>query len=201
MMAEAEAIARMQGNLPASLEKLVQARKKKVQDWRARLRDWMTRRGKDRLGWDRVKSWGVSRGIYLPGKSGKTLGKIVIAVDTSGSCWSMLDTFASEMGSIVEDFPATKLIRLYCDCRINKADEYDPEAGEPFKLEAIGGGGTSHLPVFEWIAEHHPDVDGLICFTDMYTDFPPPPNYDVLWAVAGCYTGGPPFGEMIVLDK
>lgn len=200
MMAEAEAIASQMGDLPASLKKLIEARKKKPQDWRARLRDWMVRRGKSRLGWDKPRAWGISRGIYLAGKSGKTLGKIIVAVDTSGSCWEAQPKFASELQSIVEDFPDTKLLLVYCDAAVNHVQEWDPQSGEKLVLECHGGGGTSHVPVFNWVEEHHSDVDGLICFTDLDTSFPNKRYpFDTLWAAAPGFNRSVPFGEVIFL--
>lgn len=203
MLAEGEAAAARIGTLPAALRKLLEARKRRPQDWRARLREWLTRRSHDRLGWDRPRSWGISRGIYLPGKSGKSLGKLIVAIDTSGSCWGEpLRQFAAELESVVEQFPNSRLWLVYCDCRVNLVQEWDPSEGLPLVLEAVGGGGTSHLPVFEWIEEHEPDAAAVLCFTDLMTAFPDQrPPQDVLWAVPGPYADyQPPFGEVIRLE-
>jgi len=46
----------------------------------------------------------------------------------------------------------------------------------------FGGGGTSHIPVFEYIARHHLEPDLFIGITDLRSVFPEKkPHYPVLW--------------------
>jgi len=53
------------------------------------------------------------------------------------------------------------------------------------KIEAKGGGGTSHIPVFEYCKEHKAGGKLLINFTDGFTDFPEPKDVSIetLWVL------------------
>lgn len=204
MLAEAASIASKMGDLPGSLQKCLRERRKRPQDWRERLRDFMTRRDNSRLSWEKVQPWAIHRGLYLPGRAGRSLGKVIFVVDTSGSCWGdAMRAFAGELQSIVEEFPSTQLTILHCDARIQGVETWDPQerAGEEFDLTPRGGGGTSHRPVFEWIEREAADADAVVLFTDLYTDFPErAPTMDCLWAVSGENRSRPPFGEVVYLE-
>ena len=95
-----------------------------------------------------------------------------------------------------------KLTILYCDAEIHRVQEWEPEDG-PLELELVGGGGTSHKPVWRWVEEHAPDVKCLVSFTDLCSDVgaEDEPAYPVFFGVVN---GGPeptaPFGEVLTLD-
>ena len=62
-----------------------------------------------------------------------------------------------------------------------------------------GGGGTSFLPVFDWIAGRGLRPDLLVYFTDAEGEFPRrAPDYPVIWLVKG--SGKVPWGERIQLN-
>jgi predicted metal-dependent peptidase len=62
-----------------------------------------------------------------------------------------------------------------------------------------GGGGTSFVPVFDWIVRHGQQPDTLLYFTDADGEFPQEaPNYPVLWLVKG--KAPVPFGRRIQLN-
>jgi len=72
---------------------------------------------------------------------------------------------------------------------------------EPLTLpkQIGGGGGTSFVPVFDWItaAELRPDL--MLYFTDAEGYFPATaPDYPVIWLVKG--RGKVPWGERIQLN-
>lgn len=201
MLAEALSVAKAIGTLPGFLAKMVDAKSARTVDWRAQLRDWLTRKSRDRLSWRRPRAWALAHGRYLPGRGGRTLGKVVWMIDTSGSCWSALETFAAQMRAVCEEFPSTQLLVVYCDAQVNEVQEWDPRGGEPFRLRPAGGGGTSHVPAFDWVLAHHPDADAVVAFTDLYTVFPPAPPIPTLWAVVDNPSGVPPFGEVIRVPR
>src|SRR5439155_25428827 len=86
---------------------------------------------------------------------------------------------------------------LYHDTEVHKVQTWSPADG-PLVLAPVGGGGTSHVCVFDWL-----DASGLapacaVCLTDLETEFPTsPPAVPVLWAVVGGATDTPPFGRVV----
>ncbi|CAK0762064.1 hypothetical protein CCP3SC15_2810001 [Gammaproteobacteria bacterium] len=62
-----------------------------------------------------------------------------------------------------------------------------------------GGGGTSFLPVFDWLASRDRTPDLLTYFTDAEGQFPPSePSYPVLWLIKG--KASVPWGTRIQLN-
>ena len=65
--------------------------------------------------------------------------------------------------------------------------------------DGSGGGGTSFLPAFGWVAAERLRPDLLLYFTDAAGDFPrQAPDYPVVWLVKG--RGKVPWGERIQLN-
>src|SRR5262249_26279204 len=136
-------------------------------------------------------------GLYLPGLRSEELGDVVLAVDTSGSIGpDLLQRFASEAQGILEAF-ACNLTIVYHDAAIQHVQQWQSWDG-PLVLEAKGGGGTDHRPVFEWIEQQGLEPVCLVCLTDLYSEFPPaPPSYPVLWATVGSGQQQAPFGQKV----
>ena len=64
-------------------------------------------------------------------------------------------------------------------------------------LRFRGGGGTSHLPVFEWIRERRLQPELFIGMTDLFTELPTRrPAFPVLWLVPQRH-GGAPWGTVV----
>lgn len=195
--AAAEA-AKQRGDVPGALGRFIQALEQPKVDWKAELRDFLTRPHQDRNDWGRPNRRFLSHGLYFPTLSGERLGHIAVAIDTSGSIGQdTINAFGSEILGIIGSSPA-KLTVIWCDCKIGRIDEYENVSAEELSLESCGGGGTSHLPVFEWLSEQGEDgPDCLVCLTDMYTEFPKEaPQTPVLWVSTSKWIEGP-FGKTI----
>jgi len=68
-------------------------------------------------------------------------------------------------------------------------------------LDPVGGGGTSHVCVFDWIEQSGLVTSCVICLTDLETEFPSvPPGHPVLWAVVGGCSTTPPFGQTVQIS-
>jgi predicted metal-dependent peptidase len=89
------------------------------------------------------------------------------------------------------------------------ACDSDLAAGAPWTFEPwdelrlphqfAGGGGTSFVPVFDWIARQDRHPDALVYFTDAEGKFPgEAPAYPVLWLVKG--KAPVPFGHRVQLN-
>jgi predicted metal-dependent peptidase len=135
--------------------------------------------------------------VYLPSLAGESLGEVVVAMDVSGSIGQEeLDRFAAEVQGILDAYDV-HLTVLYHDTAVAASEEWSPTDG-PIRLQAQGGGGTSHRCVFAWLDEQGLDPTCLVCLTDLCTTFPPAaPPYPVLWAVVGDCLTEPPFGKRL----
>jgi predicted metal-dependent peptidase len=69
-------------------------------------------------------------------------------------------------------------------------------------LEPVGGGGTSHVCVFEHVHTLAERPVCVVCLTDLYTAFPAsPPDIATLWAVVGANALQPPFGRRVEVSS
>lgn len=191
--------AKKRGSLPGSLQTTIDKYGKPKLDYWHILRQFLTARAKDDFTWSRPNRRSVHAGVYLPTPYSERLGRIVIAVDCSGSCWDLtiLKRFASELSG-VRDLHPTELVILYHDSRI-QGEPVVIEPGEEFTVKPRGGGGTSHVPVFEWLEANGDDVECILCLTDLETQFPrTPPSVPTLWISTLDLPA--PFGEVLVVE-
>ncbi len=198
-VAQAAQAARMQGKLPAHLEKFLGDLQKPRVDWKALLRRFVQDAAKQDYNWNQPNRRFLAAGLYLPRLHSEELGPIVIAQDTSGSMWSDRDLrlCASELRSIIEDCKPSRTVLYYADAAVAASRVF--ERGEPFEFAPKGGGGTSFVPVFEAVAESGEEPLCLIYFTDLQGTFPSePPPYPVIWLTV--YDGTAPFGEVLKID-
>lgn len=198
-VARAEVVARTRGALPAGLGRAVDAVLRPPADWRAVLREFVAASARNDYSWRRPNRRMLARGLYLPGLHSEELGDVVVAVDTSGSVGpAELGLFAGELDALLAAFDCTATV-LYHDAAVQHVETWTPADG-PFMLAPVGGGGTDHRCVFDWL-----DASGLapacvVCLTDLETAFPPtPPAAPVLWAVTGDRPAAPPFGRVVRL--
>jgi len=120
-------------------------------------------------------------------------------VDTSGSIGAKeLGIFAEEANAVLASYDCSVTV-LYHDTEVQKVQTWRSSDG-PLVLDAIGGGGTSHVCVFDWIAQAGEQPACVICLTDLETEFPTAiPAVPVLWAVTGGRVSEAPFGQVVPL--
>jgi predicted metal-dependent peptidase len=95
---------------------------------------------------------------------------------------------------------------IICDAKIHEV--YDIRNGNIKDIMAIkikGGGGTSHMPVYEYMEKYHGQAKLLINFTDGFTQYPdhdPLPNMETVWVLTQNSINPEriPFGHVIRLD-
>lgn len=138
----------------------------------------------------------LAEGAWVPGPSGERVGSMVVALDTSGSMGP--ETLAQAAGEIrALAAQVQQLHVVVADARVQEVVDLD---GIEAWLKAgrfRGGGGTSHVPVFEWVARQGLRPDVFIGLTDLYSAFPSrTPPYPVLWVTPRVH-GKPPFGRVI----
>ncbi len=148
----------------------------------------------------------LAKGIILPSTI-KEFIEVVVALDTSGSISDdELTKFVSEAHSIIVSFANVKMHIIECDAEIQ--DVMVIEEGEcidgrklPWEGKPISGrGGTSFIPVFDYVAEQNIAPDLLIYFTDGYGDFPDEePAYTTIWVMTTNVE--PPWGNLIKYEE
>jgi predicted metal-dependent peptidase len=193
-VAQARQTANGRGALPAGLARLVEEILQPKVDWRDVLREFVSSHARNDFSWSPPNRRFIHQGLYLPGLRSEELGDVVLAIDTSGSIGPReLNRFAAEAQGILEAFDCSLTI-LYHDSEIQQVQHWRSGDG-PLTLQPIGGGGTSHVCVFDWLEKQQLNATCLVCLTDLYTQFPStPPATAVLWAVVGNNTSQPPFG-------
>lgn len=94
---------------------------------------------------------------------------ILIAVDTSGSMADdKIGTIVkSELDKIIKTFEYVDVIE--CDADIQSVHY---KVRHISKLKFKGGGGTSTIPIYDWIKNQRKKYHALIIITDGYTDWP-----------------------------
>lgn len=127
------------------------------------------------------------RGLYLPSRYSDTLD-VCVAFDTSGSTSMELRKFMSELVYLLNTFGNYKLTFLQCDAEVQSCETYDEMNRFPVddieSIELKGLGGSSTIPVFEYIEDNDITPNCLIYFTDGLIDAPEnPPQYPVLWII------------------
>lgn len=202
---EAQNTARLQGKLPAGLDRVLGEILDPKVDWRDKIEALFARKaGSGSWDFKRADRRLITRDIYAPSRSGFGCGPVVVGVDTSGSIGTKeLDMFMAEMAGILEDCIPEQLFIVWCDAEIGRVDEAE-EVTDLYSIRAKGapgGGGTSFIPVFDWIAEQGIQPSALVYMTDGMGSFPSTePNYPVIWA--NIYEGAKyPWGDVVDIPK
>ena len=197
-IAKAAKAAEAWGKLGSNLSKLVDSLLENKVNWRAELAQFIHNRTPDDYSWDQPNRRYISQGMYLPRIHREQLGEIVIAIDTSGSTWDMQKDFMSEVVAVLSECKPSKTWVIWCDARIQKVEELDQYT--PFKPASYGGGGTSFVPPFDFIAKEGIDPACMLYLTDLYGDFPESvPDYPVMWVTKGKAPAKPPFGRLLCI--
>lgn len=201
-VSQAAQAARMQGKLPAAIDRLVEEILTVKTPWFEKLNRFMRSAAKSEYSWRKPNKRFAHLGMYLPSQDSQcAMGTMVFAVDTSGSIGDKeLQYAAGHLNAILETCKPEKLVVIYCDAAVNKVVEFTHDE-LPCRLEAVGGGGTSFVPVFDHVAEQLTETPAcLVYFTDMLGTFPTdPPPYPVLWLNIA-QPAEPPFGEEVMFD-
>lgn len=189
--------AKVMGNLPESVRRLVNDMLSPAVDWKEALRRFVDHTAKNDYTWQLPNRRFIGNDLYLPSLRSDNLGSIVVAVDTSGSVdQDMINQFAAELTAILQDYK-TDCTVIYCDSEIANVEHFTWE-DLPLKLSPAGGGGTNFNPPFAYVEENDLAPKCLIYLTDMAGEFPASaPVYPVLWGTIDADNEMPPFGETV----
>lgn len=164
-----------------------------------RLSQFVSRTAREDYSWARPNKRFTWADLYLPALNSKQLAPIVALIDVSGSIGEdLLAEFGGRV-STVAGMHGAEVVLVYHDVQVQAVQKWSPSDG-PLKMKTVGGGGTSHVPAFEWINsqvwEEAPSC--VICLTDMESTFPSQgPEFPTLWIQSGGRKEVAPFGEKV----
>lgn len=202
-VAAAAAVAKAQGKLPAAMELMFGQCLEPVVNWKDHVRSLIMRvPGSGGYDFRKPDRRLIVRDIVAPGRSGFGAGCIVLGLDSSGSIYAdptLIDRWLGELTGIMSDLNPQEVHVVWCDAQVARVDivEDMTDIDTIRQKGAKGGGGTSFVPVFNYIEEHDLKPDALIYLTDGMGEFPrEAPRYAVIW---GNITKGYqyPFGEVV----
>jgi predicted metal-dependent peptidase len=197
-LAAAAQRAREAGKLSGGLARLTEAALALQVSWRALLAQYLSETARDDYTWQRPSR---REGEVIWPSLRSHSGNIHVAIDVSGSVTSAdLANFLGELNALKATLPI-RMTLFACDSELAAGAPWEFEPWDALRLpqQFSGGGGTSFIPVFDWIARTDRQPDSLIYFTDAEGEFPVmPPDYPVLWLVKG--RSAVPWGRRIQLN-
>ena len=188
------------GGLPHGVSERIKAIREDQVNWAEKLELLVKAKYPEDFTFARPNRRHLGSGLYLPTMDGHKAGPLAIAVDTSGSVSTEeLTLFIAEINNIINDIRPEKVYLMSADCQVADVVEYDSDHYfEDF--DAVGGGGTSFVPVFNHVEKENLQIDQLIYFSDMYVgdyDFPSKhPDYPVIFC-SSRNEREVPFGDLI----
>jgi len=180
-MVQAAMAAKVQGNLPEALQRLVDALVRVVTPWYDELAQYMTQFRPSGYTWNRPNRRHIARGAYMPSRNKrKTMGKVGIVMDWSGSISDReASHFNGHVNAIFEECLPEEVVIAHTTTRVAKVERLQPD-DLPFQLSCPETGGTDmrvgvqHLDRLE-------DFDVIIILTDMHTPFPDNSEAPLVW--------------------
>jgi predicted metal-dependent peptidase len=197
-MAGAAQQAMQAGKLRGELKRLIDHLLQPQLPWRMLLARYMTAVSRDNYSYSRPSR--REGEFVLPSLRSRQVD-LVVAIDTSGSIKDAeMEEFIDEVDALKGQVRA-RVTLLPCDAALCEGAPFRFEPWEQFcrPRDLKGGGGTSFVPVFQWIAKEGLQPDLLVYFTDADGEFPKQePAYPVLWLVKG--RSQVPWGQRIQLN-
>lgn len=140
--------------------------------------------------------------IHLPSmvSDQRRLSNIVYAIDTSGSVdKDQLDRINSEIKYVHDKLKPKKITVIQFDHKLQDEKVFT-DKDDYIDVELKGGGGTSYVPVKDYVDSLDTPPEGLVIFTDLYCDPMRPlknENIPVFWVAVNTPKKEIPFGEYI----
>jgi predicted metal-dependent peptidase len=192
---------KMGGNQSRALGELVEP---KV-DWREQLRDYINSLadGKDISTWQKVNRRWLQHDMYMPSTLSESMGRIVIAIDTSGSIGGeALNEFLSEVQAICINVQPELVDLLYWDTEVASHEIYGRDKlGDLVKsTKPEGGGGTDPSCIPAYIKDKGLKPECVVVLTDGYVGGWGTWEHPVLWAITGGYKPTPSVGKAIYVS-
>lgn len=198
MALEACNAAKQAGKLPSNFSELIETLVEAKYDWKELLIRFVSEVVKNDYTWAQPNSRYLPSGLYLPKLESTEIGKVVFAIDTSGSVdRELLSEFISEIKEAMSIFSIPVTV-IHCDTKVQKVEELT----EDDNIVPVGRGGTNFQPVFDYVNENLDDAKAIVYFTDgdAFDEFKEP-SVPVLWAIYNNRHFKCDFGEIIIVEN
>jgi len=189
------------GNVDRSFTDLMSA---KV-DWKEALREFVSSvsQGKDDSTWRKPNRRWLQHDIYMPSTISESMGRVVVAIDTSGSIYGVvLNRFISEVASVMQNMNPEQVDLLYWDSNVAGHEVYGLNDADRMttSTKPKGGGGTSPSCITRYMAKHKIDPVCAIILTDgcVGNDWGGQWNCPTLWAITEDIKS--PIGQTIKIE-
>lgn len=176
-------------------------------NWKEALREFVSTvcNGKDDSTWRKPNRRWLQNDLYLPSTISESMGRIVVAVDTSGSITGdAVNRFLSEVVGIMNNVNPEIVDLLYWDGEVAGHEVYG--VGDGDKLMAStkpkGGGGTSPSCITKYLKEKDIVPECVVVLTDGYVggDWGGTWTSPVLWCIVGGCKDVPSVGQSIHME-
>lgn len=198
MQARVLAQSQGKGDLPAGIQRQLDAIADPQLDWRSQLWRYLVHTPNDYSGFDRRF---IHQGLYLDQLEGESV-EVYCCIDTSGSVGEDEPSlFLGEVQGILSAYPLLRCWLFYADAQCH--GPYELQEGSDLPTPK-GGGGTDFRPFFKKVAKHWNRDKQAVCvyLTDGYGDFPKQEHeLPTLWVVVpgGLESEEFPWGEVVRL--
>ena len=189
------------GNVDRSFTDLMSA---KV-DWKEALREFVSSvsQGKDDSTWRKPNRRWLQHDIYMPSTISESMGRVVVAIDTSGSIYGeVLNRFIREVASVMQNMNPEQVDLLYWDCEVAGHEVYGLNDADRMtsSTKPKGGGGTSPKCITAYMRKHKIDPVCAIILTDGYVgnDWGGQWNCPTLWTITSDIKS--PIGQTIKIE-
>lgn len=139
-------------------------------DWRQLLREFVQEQcqGRDESTWRKPNRRFIGEDVYMPSSISEQMGELIVAMDTSGSCFSgtVITRFVSEMAAIVHDVSPEKTRAVYWDYSVRGEQVFERGQFAVQSLKPRGGGGTNGAALFDHIKKNNLRPQAIVQFTD-----------------------------------
>lgn len=188
---------KLAGSVPKGMKELVAELIEPKHSWKEILNRFVGEFAKNDYTWTRPNTRYLPSGLYLPALESIEVGKIVFAIDTSGSIdRALLSEFITEIKDAMSIF-ALPVTVIHCDTQVQHVEEMTQDDD----IVPKGRGGTRFQPVFDYVNEHLEETKAIVYFTDGGCwDSYKEPVCPVLWAIYDNRHFTPEFGEVIYVE-
>ena len=160
---------KMNANVP---REVTDALESKV-DWREALREFVTSfcMDKDESTWRRPSRRWIDQDVYMPSLIGESVGRVVVAIDMSGSIGrEEIGQFLGEVRKICDTVKPEGIDLLYWDTRVCQHEKYEQDQLDNLlsTTKPRGGGGTDPQCIVDYIKDKQIKAECAIILTDGY---------------------------------
>jgi predicted metal-dependent peptidase len=176
-------------------------------NWKEALREFVSAvcKGKDDSTWAKPNRRWLQHDIYMPSTVSETMGRVVVAIDTSGSIQgAILTRFISEVASIMDNVNPELVDLVYWDNEVASHEVYGLNEADKMRASTKpkGGGGTTPSCITKYLKDNNIVPECAIVLTDGYVGSDWGGNWSspVLWAIVDNKRAVPTVGSAIHIE-